>query len=105
MIIADHDSPNQIVVGIIPDMSMHPSQLIDMAVQHHQAGRLAEAEALYGQVLAANPNHPQALHLMGIIAKANGRDKVAVDLIPGRANKPELSGSPPQSRKHSHRSP
>ena len=31
---------------------------IKQALAHHQAGRLMEAEAIYRQVLAGQPNHP-----------------------------------------------
>ena len=55
-----------------------------LAIQHHQAGRLAEAEAFYRQILSRVPNHPDALHLMGVLAGQAGRADVAVDLI-GRA--------------------
>jgi len=56
-------------------------QAFDLALQHHQAGRLAEAEALYRQILAAEPRHAGALHLLGVIAHQVGRDDVAVDFI------------------------
>lgn len=48
---------------------------------HHQAGRLAEAEAHYRQVLAAIPDHGDALHLLGAIAYQRGRHEMALDLI------------------------
>jgi len=52
-----------------------------IAVQHHQAGRLPEAEALYRQILAAQPNHADALHHIGIIAHQIGRHELAVAWI------------------------
>lgn len=48
---------------------------------HHQAGRLAEAEALYRQVLAAEPQHAEALHLLGVLAHQVGQNEIAVALI------------------------
>ena len=48
------------------------------ALQHHQAGRLREAEALYLQILQAEPNHADALHLYGVIAHQSGRHDVAI---------------------------
>ncbi len=53
-------------------------------MQQHQAGRMAEAEALYRQVLAAEPGHADGLHGMGVLAYQNGRLEEAADLI-GRA--------------------
>lgn len=61
-----------------------PAQAIQIARQHHQAGRLAEAEALYQKVLAQVPDHGDALHLLGVVAAQSGRLNVAIDLI-GRA--------------------
>jgi predicted O-linked N-acetylglucosamine transferase (SPINDLY family) len=59
-------------------------EALHLALQHHQAGRLQEAEALYRQILQVEPNHPDALHLLGVIAQQAGRHDVAVDYI-GRA--------------------
>ena len=52
-----------------------------LAVQHHRAGRLAEAEAIYRQILAVDPRHPGALHLLGVVAHQVGRNDVAVEMI------------------------
>lgn len=51
------------------------------AVHHHQAGRLAEAETLYREILEVQPNHPDALHLLGVVARRAGRNDLAVELI------------------------
>jgi Flp pilus assembly protein TadD len=51
------------------------------ALQHLQAGRLAEAEPLFRRVLAVNPRHADSLHLLGVIAYQTGRQDLAVDLI------------------------
>jgi tetratricopeptide (TPR) repeat protein len=48
---------------------------------HHQGGRLAQAETLYRETLALQPDHADALHLLGVIASQVGRHDVAVDLI------------------------
>ena len=50
----------------------------------HQAGRLEEARALYEQVLAADPRHAEALHLLGYLWFQKGDAVRALDLI-GRA--------------------
>ena len=54
---------------------------IDLALQHHAAGRLPEAERIYQQILQADPNQPIALHLLGVIAHQVGKNDIAVDLI------------------------
>jgi tetratricopeptide (TPR) repeat protein len=38
------------------------------AADHHRAGRLLQADALYREVLAQQPGHAQALHMLGVIA-------------------------------------
>jgi len=48
---------------------------------HHQAGRLPEAEALYRQILQGQPNHPDALHLLGVMAHQAGKHEMAVEYI------------------------
>lgn len=59
-------------------------QAFDLALQHHQAGRLAEAEALYRQILAVQPTNADAMHLLGVLAQQVGRLDLAVEWI-GRA--------------------
>ena len=57
------------------------SQALNLALQHHHAGRLPEAEALYRQILQAQPDHPGALHLLGMIAYQVGKHEVAVEYV------------------------
>jgi tetratricopeptide (TPR) repeat protein len=52
-----------------------------LAVEHHAAGRRAEAEALYRGVLQESPRQPDALHLLGLLAHQSGRSAEAIDLI------------------------
>ena len=56
-------------------------QAIDLAVRHHTAGRLAQAENICQQILQSDPNQPIVLHLKGMIAHQTERNDVAVDLI------------------------
>jgi protein O-GlcNAc transferase len=56
-------------------------QTFEMAMRRHQAGQLSEAEQFYRQILAEQPEHPEATHLLGIIAHQVGQNDVAVDLI------------------------
>ena len=56
-------------------------QAIDLAVQHHNEGRLSQAESIYNQILQSDPNQPIALHLLGVIAHQVGKNDTAVDLI------------------------
>jgi len=54
---------------------------LELATQYHQAGRLEHAEAVYRQILAVQPNDPNALHLLGLAAHQSGKHAVAADLI------------------------
>lgn len=56
-------------------------QALQTAMAQHQAGNLPQAEALYKQVLQATPNQPDALHLLGLIAKQKGDLKTASQLM------------------------
>jgi predicted O-linked N-acetylglucosamine transferase (SPINDLY family) len=57
------------------------SEAFELALQRHRAGRLEEAGTLYRQILAAQPNHADALHLLGVIAHQGGRHELAVEWI------------------------
>ena len=61
-----------------------PAQMFAAALQNHRQRRMAEAEGLYRQVLEIDPNHVDALHMLGVLAYQAGRPEAAVDLI-GRA--------------------
>jgi protein O-GlcNAc transferase len=54
---------------------------LSKAIQYHQSGQIREAEEIYKKILEVYPNHPEALHLLGVIAHQSGRNEAAVDLI------------------------
>jgi predicted O-linked N-acetylglucosamine transferase (SPINDLY family) len=54
---------------------------IQIALKHHQAGQLQKAESIYRRVLQGNPNHPDALHLLGVLTHRLGKNVVAAELI------------------------
>jgi protein O-GlcNAc transferase len=56
-------------------------RLFGAGAKFHQEGRLADAEACYRRVLAAQPHHTDALNMLGVIAQQVGRSDMAVDLI------------------------
>ncbi|MGD0388297.1 MAG: tetratricopeptide repeat protein [Tepidisphaeraceae bacterium] len=61
--------------------TMTLQQALDLGVQHHQAGRLREAEGVYRQILAGDPNNVHALHLLGLLSSQVGQGETAVDYI------------------------
>jgi tetratricopeptide (TPR) repeat protein len=54
---------------------------LQAALADHQAGRRAAAEAGYRRILAAHPRHPDALHMLGVLAHETGRSALAAELI------------------------
>jgi tetratricopeptide (TPR) repeat protein len=54
---------------------------LEAGLKHQQAGRLADAEECYRQVLAAQPDNADALHLLGVIAYQVRRHDAAIVLI------------------------
>jgi len=59
--------------------AIHP--LLPEAASLHQAGRLAEAAALYERIIAQVPGDCEATHLLGVIALQEGRYERAETLI------------------------
>jgi Flp pilus assembly protein TadD len=58
---------------------------LEQAVACQKAGRLTEAEDIYRRILAAEPDHPEALHWLGVLALQRGDPHAAATLI-GRAS-------------------
>jgi tetratricopeptide (TPR) repeat protein len=57
------------------------SQRLALAIEHHVAGRLADADVLYRGILEEAPQHAEALHLLGTLAHQSGNHWAAIDLI------------------------
>lgn len=55
--------------------------LLQEALQYHRTGALDRAELLYRTVIEKQPNHPDALHLLGIIKHQKGDYTYAEALI------------------------
>lgn len=56
-------------------------EAMDLAWQHHRAGRVADALEIYRRVLAAAPDHVDALHLLGILLTHAGQGDEGVALL------------------------
>ena len=62
-------------------MSSSISQLLQTGLEHHRAGRLKEAESHYQSVREQQPEHPDAWHLLGVLAHQVGKNSIAVELV------------------------
>jgi predicted O-linked N-acetylglucosamine transferase (SPINDLY family) len=60
---------------------MSTREAMQLGVEHHQAGRLAEAEQIYRRVLKIEPGNADALYLLGVVAHQVGNHESAVRLI------------------------
>ncbi|PWC61802.1 hypothetical protein TSH7_16285, partial [Azospirillum sp. TSH7] len=51
------------------------------AVRHHQSGQLAAAARIYRRILEIAPDQPDALHLLGLVARRAGQGETALRLM------------------------
>lgn len=56
-------------------------EALQLAVQQHQANRLEQAEQGYRQVLEAQPDHPEALYMLGLLMQQIGQPQEAEKLF------------------------
>jgi predicted O-linked N-acetylglucosamine transferase (SPINDLY family) len=77
-------APEHIYVQV-QDNAAEPSadhaQHFQHAMRLHQQGQLAEAEALYEDILHTQPEHIDALHFLGVLNNQQGQAQRAVELI------------------------
>ncbi|MEX0678490.1 MAG: tetratricopeptide repeat protein [Pirellulales bacterium] len=57
------------------------AEALSIAFAHHQRGEIAEAERIYRQIVASEPTHADAWHLLGVAAHQAGRNDEAVESI------------------------
>jgi predicted O-linked N-acetylglucosamine transferase (SPINDLY family) len=57
------------------------ARAFEIALGHHREQRLAEAEAIYREILTVDSRNAPALHLIGLIAHQRGNHELAVELI------------------------
>lgn len=55
--------------------------ILQQALTLHQQGQFAQAKALYEQIITAEPQNPDALHLLGVLAFQTGHLEKALVLI------------------------
>ena len=66
------ESAKRVQIGSSEQQTLTLQQALDLAVQNHTAGDLSKAEDIYQQILQTDPNHPDALHLLGVISHQAG---------------------------------
>jgi tetratricopeptide (TPR) repeat protein len=69
---------------VTQSLSPNLDALFMQAVRCHHLGHLARAEGMYQRILAVDDRHPDALHLLGVIAAQRGCHAEAIEWI-GRA--------------------
>lgn len=80
-------------------MSVATSSTIwEQAVEHHLAGRLPQAQALYQQLLAHHAAHADALHMLGVLEYQQGNSVAGLEHL-DRA----IAIAPTVARYHGHR--
>ena len=66
--------------------------MLRAALDHHRAGRVAPAAALYERVLRQRPGHADALHLFGVLHAQSGRLEEALLLLTKAARRAPRNG-------------
>jgi predicted O-linked N-acetylglucosamine transferase (SPINDLY family) len=62
-------------------MELTVHQSMELALAHHGAGRLDEAEQMYRLILDADPSEPNALGMLGVVLSQRGRHAEGLALI------------------------
>ena len=71
-------------------MDIHDA--LQLALQHHQAGDIEQAEFLYREILKVQPNHDDALYLLGVVKyQRKNYDSAIADLKSVLKNNPQNS--------------
>ena len=66
---------------------------LEQALVQHRAGQLRNAEALYQGILNEAPEHPDALHLLGLIRGEQGQEQIGIELIERALRKRPLAAA------------
>lgn len=78
---ADQDQQTKTVQLPSEQQPVSMAKALELGMARHHQGDLAGADGIYRLVLKADPNQPDALHLLGVIAFQTGNLDAAIDLI------------------------
>ena len=67
--------------GFVTLSEIYKDMGLQKAIQYYQSGQLKKAEHQYKRILETDPNQPDALHLLGVMAYQTGNLDEAVHLI------------------------
>ena len=76
-----HGAAGMIAAAPAPPSTPTPDALVARALGAHQRGELGAAESGYRAALASAPQHPHALHYLGVILYQRGRLTEALPLL------------------------
>lgn len=65
---------------------------LELAIEHHKSGRFRDAEVIYANILKSQPDNPDALHMLGVLAHQQGNNTLAAKLIEKAINIKANSG-------------
>jgi predicted O-linked N-acetylglucosamine transferase (SPINDLY family) len=70
------------VAGVVDGQSPTAvPELYERGIEHHRAGRFADAETLYREVIARRPDHGDAKYLLSVLAMQSDRLELARELL------------------------
>jgi tetratricopeptide (TPR) repeat protein len=72
---------SDLLLALKKPVTARQSALIEQGIALQNARRFVEAERLYQTVLRENPDHPDALNLMGVLAIEAGQNAIALDYL------------------------
>lgn len=71
---------------IKPPVGVTLTQALSIAQKHLNKGEFSQAESIYQQIIAKNPNNTEALHWLGVVYHQMGNNSHAIEFI-GKAAK------------------
>src|ERR1700733_7487931 len=74
-------SSSRVVMHLWPPMTVDAALAFSAALTHHEAERLDQAQAIYSDILAHDPDHAESLHLLGLITAQQGRPEAGAGMI------------------------